>query len=144
MKPDSKSALQNCPNDETLSAFHDDELLSSERMDVEKHISLCANCAKVITKFRDLDKCISDESISSHSNSMRSQNKGWKIVVLAAASFALVFSLLNRSEKVVQQAKHYEFSGKQNYRVRVEGNARLVSLQIGDIKTSYVKESESE
>ena len=128
-----------CPSEELLSCFHDGELSEEESQSVRRHLVSCQACRELLESFSRLDRCLSEEQFAVGEPSLRIVPKRrWrKAIPLAFAASLALLALPFLRPSTDSSVKVYQFSAESNYQVRVEGEAQLVSLQMGDIKMTY-------
>lgn len=125
---------ERCPTEELLSCFHDGELNDEQSGIVSQHVESCSSCREIVRRYGELDECLSDEQFYSKQVGSSRYQRRWLLALAACfVVVALSFVLSESPSKV----RTYKFAAKEEYLVTVHGNVRLVSLQMGDIKTTY-------
>ena len=131
--------MKPCPDEISLSCYHDKELEQEDREIIEEHLATCLSCKKVLASFEHLDRFIDDvESPSSSLGPKTPKRTSWLKRGALAASFACLVAFGFQAKE--SDIKTYHFEGKENYIVSVKGKARLISLKVGDIEVHYEKE----
>lgn len=131
--------MKPCPDEISLSCYHDKELEQKDREHIEEHLATCYSCKKVLASFEHLERFIDDvENQSSFLRPKAQKRKPWLKLGAVAACLACVIVLGFQSQK--SELKTYHFEGEENYIISVRGKARLVSLKMGDITIQYEKE----
>lgn len=130
-----------CPTDHQLSLYHDGQLLEQELSTCEVHLRDCLDCRRKLSQYQTIDKVVVNLEDTAK---FRATPRSWLPIVSAAAAVFLVVGLtwFVRPQTPTTTKKQYAFSGDgDNYTVSLEGEAYLVSLQVGDIKTVYDDET---
>ena len=128
-----------CPDEVSLSSYHDGELDTEEKELIKKHLRSCSSCQKVLARFEKLDLFLDDVEVESSFLASRPKTrKPWLKIGILAASVACLVSFSFQAQE--SDIKTYHFEGKESYTVSVKGKARLISLKMGDIEVHYEKE----
>ena len=130
-----------CPTDHQLSLYHDGQLLEQELSTCEVHLRDCLDCRRKLSQYQTIDKIVVNLE---DATKLRATPRSWLPLVSAAAAVFIIVGLtwlVRPTPTTTTTKKQYAFSGGgANYTVSLEGEAYLVSLEVGDIKTVYNEE----
>ena len=133
-----------CPDHSYLSRFYDGELSEEDKRPVESHLLECERCSATLSKFQTIDRCIDDlHRPASLPENVARPSVLWRVATLAAliAMAFVVYPWQSDPGSPESSAKTYEFASQEaEYTVIVEGEAELLSLEMGEVKVIYEKD----
>jgi hypothetical protein len=117
-----KRSMNNCPTEETLSRYHDQENVG----EFDGHIRECLDCQRQLKEFVEIENVL----VSPLRPSTRTRTRKWPGWAYAVAGLAVVSSLFVMRPEYDQELYTVEAVDGQRYRVSTGTQTTLLSLEI--------------